>query len=81
MMAPKKQHDDDRAKKTLYVTEFNPKLMKRHLLQELFSQGGPVKDITMFDTHACVLFQHEESFPYCLALFNEVELFGDKNHY
>ena len=78
MMAPKKQRDDDRAKKTLYVTGFNPKLMKRHLLQELFSQGGPVKDITMFDTHAYVLFQHEESVPYCLALFNEVELFGDK---
>lgn len=77
-MAPKKQRDDDRAKKTLYVTGFNPKLTKKHLLKELFSQGGPVKDITMFDTHAYVLFQHEESVPYCLALFNEVELFGDK---
>lgn len=53
-------------------------MMKKHLLKELFSQGGPVTDITLFDTHAYVLFQHEESVPYCLALFNEVELFGEK---
>lgn len=76
-MAPKKQPIDDRARKTLYVTGFNSKV-KKHLLKELFSQGGPVTDITMFDTHAYVLFQHEESVPYCLALFNEVELFGEK---
>lgn len=70
--------NDDRAKKTLYVTGFNSKNTTKQLLKELFTQGGPVADITMFDTHAYVRFQHQESVPYCLALFNEVELFGDK---
>lgn len=70
--------NDERARKTLYVTGFNSKHTTKHLLKELFTQGGPVADVTMFDTHAYVLFQHEESVPYCLALFNEVELFGDK---
>lgn len=70
--------DLNRAKKTLYVTGFNPKHTTKQLLKELFTQGGPVADITMFDTHAYVLFQHEVSVPYCLALFNEVELHGEK---
>lgn len=70
--------NDDRAKKTLYVTGFNSKCTTKKILKELFTQGGPVADITMFDTHAYVRFQHPESVPYCLALFNEVELFGDK---
>lgn len=70
--------DKDRARKTLYVTGFDPKYITKHLLEELFTQGGPVRDITLFDTHAYVLFQHEESVPYCLALFNEVELHGHK---
>lgn len=68
----------DRAKKTLYVTGFDPKLTRKHVLEELFTQGGPVKEVTMFDTHAYILFHHEESVPYCLALFNEVELYGQK---
>lgn len=67
-----------RAKNTLYVTGFDPKLTKKHVLEELFTQGGPVKEVTMLDTHAYVLFQHEESVPYCLALFNEIELHGQK---
>lgn len=73
-----KVENNDRAKRTLYVTGFNPKLMKKHLLEELFTQGGPVRDVTLFDTHAYILFQHVESVPYCLALFNEVELHGEK---
>lgn len=79
-MGPKKKAppNEDRARKTLYVTGFNPKLMKRHLLKELFTQGGPVTDVTLFETHAYVLFQHFESVPYCLALFQDVEIFGDK---
>lgn len=32
----------------------------------------------MFDSYAYVLFQHEESVPYCLALFNETEINGQK---
>lgn len=78
-MAPNsRQPDDDRAKKTLYVTGFNSKLIKRHLLKELFCQGGPVVDVTLFETHAYILFQHAESVPYCLALFHDIEIFGDK---
>lgn len=69
---------DDRARKTLYVTGFNPKLTTKHLLKELFMQGGPVRDVTLFDTHAYVLFEDEESVPYCLALFNEIEVHGQK---
>lgn len=70
--------DSERARKTLYVTGFNPKHTSKQLLEELFTQGGPVRDITLFDTHAYVLFEHEESVPYCLALLNEVELHGNK---
>jgi hypothetical protein len=80
MAKQNKQHaaNDDRAKKTLYVTGFKSKRVTKKLLKELFTQGGPVADIAMFDDHAFVRFQHAESVPYCLALFNEVELFGDK---
>lgn len=74
----KKGRDDDRARKTIYLTGYNPKLTNKHHLKELFTQGGPVVDITMFDTHAYILFQDEISVPYCLALFNEVELHGEK---
>lgn len=70
--------DKDRAKKTLYVTGFNSKLTTKHLLEELFTQGGPIRDVTLFETHAYILFHHEESVPYCLALFNEIELHGHK---
>lgn len=80
MAKPKSMADpqSDRAKKTLYVTGFNPKHTSKRLLDELFTQGGPVKNITLFNTHAYVLFHHEESVAYCLALFNEVELHGQK---
>lgn len=70
--------DEDRSRKTLYVTGFDRKRTTKDLLKELFMQGGPVVDITMFDTHAYVLFQHEESVPYCLALFNDIELHGSR---
>lgn len=73
-----KGRDDDRARKTLYVTGFNSKLTTKSMLHELFLQGGPVVDVTMFDTHAYILFKDEESVAYCLALFNEVELHGEK---
>lgn len=73
-----KVRDEDRAKRTLYVTGFNSKLITKSLLRELFTQGGPVVDVTLFETHAYILFQHQESVPYCLALFNEVELHGEK---
>lgn len=76
-MAPGKR-DIDRAKRTLYVTGFDSKCMTKRLLEELFSQGGPVSEIILFETHAFVQFQHEESVPYCLALFNEIELHGQK---
>lgn len=72
------KRETDRAKKTLYVTGYDSKRTTKHLLEELFTQGGPLSDISMFDTHAFVQFQHEESVPYCLALFNELELHGHK---
>lgn len=50
--------------------------MTRPLLWELFSQGGPVADVTLFETHAYVLFEHEESVPYCLALLSDIEVHG-----
>lgn len=71
------QPDDDRAKRTLYVTGFNPKLTTERLLHEIFIQGGPVVSIKLFETHAYVHFEHEESVPYCLALFNDLELHGN----
>lgn len=67
-----------RARRTLYVTGFNPKTTSKRLLAELFTQGAPVSDVTLIDSHAYVLFQHEESVPYCLALFDGVELHGEK---
>lgn len=70
--------DNSVARRTLYVTSFNSKTITKNLLKELFCQGGPVVDITLFDTHAYVLFEDEESVPYCLALFNEIELYGHK---
>lgn len=70
--------DEDRSRRTLYVTGFDSKRATKDLLKELFTQGGPVVDITMFDTHAYVLFQHQESVPYCLALFNDIELHDKK---
>lgn len=77
-MSTKNKQDNDRARRTLYVTGFNSKRTSKRLLEELFTQGAPIVDITMFDSHAYVLFQHEESVPYCLALFNEIELNGEK---
>lgn len=71
-------NNEDRARRTLYVTGFDSKRASKDLLKELFTQGGPVVDITMFDTHAYVLFQHQESVPYCLALFNNIELHDKK---
>lgn len=70
--------DTDRARKTIYITGFNPRLINKHLLEEIFIQGGPIKDITLFETHAYILFEDEESVPYCLALFNDIELHGQK---
>jgi len=77
---PKKRrarsNTDQRGRNTIYVTGFNPRLTTKTLLTELFSQGGPVADVTLFSTHAYVLFQDEESVAYCLALFNGIELHG-----
>lgn len=70
--------DTDRARKTIYITGFNPRLINKRILEEIFIQGGPIKDVTLFETHAYILFEHEESVPYCLALFNDIELHGQK---
>jgi len=70
--------DADRASRTLYVTGFTLSSNTKRLLEELFSQGGPIVNATVFQTHAYILFQDEVSVPYCLALFNEVELNGQK---
>lgn len=64
----------------LRVSGFNPKLVNTTLIHELFTQGGPVTNISLVkkpEYHAIVRFQHEESVPYCLALFDGIELFGD----
>lgn len=41
-------------------------------------QGGPVTDVKLFETHAYVQFQDQDSVPYSLALFNDIELHGRK---
>lgn len=68
------------ARRTIYVTGFNHKQQtyNQRLLKELFIQGAPVADVKMDDSHARVLLHHEESVPYCLALFDGVELHGEK---
>lgn len=35
-----------------------------------------MQDVTLFDTHAYILLKDEESVPYCLALFSDIELHG-----
>lgn len=60
------------------MSGYNPKLTTKHMLEELFTQGAPVANITMFDTHAYVLLHDEVSVPYCLALFRDIELHGEK---
>lgn len=65
----------------LRVSGFNSKLVKMPLLYELFTQGGPVKKVVMMvrgpEPHAIVHFHHEESVPYCLALFNGLQMHGE----
>lgn len=68
--------DNDVARRTLYVQGFNPRTITKNLMNELFSQGGPIVNITLFETHAYILFEDEQSVAYCLALFNEIELHG-----
>ena len=77
-MAKGRQVGSEIGRRTVHVAGFNAKYTTKHLLFELFHQGGPVTDITWLDTHAYVLFQHEESVPYCLALFSDIELHGRK---
>lgn len=73
-----RDQDTSRAKKTLYVTGFDPRRATKELLEELFMQGGPVTDVKLFDSHAYVQFQDPESVSYSLALFSEIELHGQK---
>lgn len=77
-MGSRAEQDATRAKKTLYVTGFDPRKTTKDLLEELFMQGGPVTDVKLFDTHAYVQFQDQDSVSYSLALFNDIELHGRK---
>lgn len=64
---------------SLRISGYNPKLTTNTLLYELFCQGGPIKSISFCkrpDDHAIIRFQHDESVPYCLALFEGIELHG-----
>lgn len=64
---------------SLKISGYNSKLTTSTLLYELFCQGGPIKSIILCkrpDEHAIIRFQHDESVPYCLALFEGVELHG-----
>lgn len=63
----------------LRVSEFNSTLTSVPLLYELFTQGGPIKNINIVkrpEPHAIIRFQHDESVPYCIALFDGIELHG-----
>lgn len=64
-------------KKTLYVRGFNPKTITKPLIEELFIQAGPIHFINLFKTHAKIVFEHEETVPYSIALLNGIELNGD----
>lgn len=44
----------------------------------LNSKGGPVKKIVFREQFSFVEFEDAESVAYCLALFDGVELFGDR---
>lgn len=61
---------------SIYVTGFDPKKVNKCLLKELFMQGGPVRRITTVRDFAFVDFDDPESGPFCLAMFKDVELFG-----
>lgn len=64
---------------SLRISGYNPKLTTSTLLYELFCQGGPIKSISLCkrpDDHAIVRFHHDESVPYCLALFEGIQLHG-----
>lgn len=64
---------------SLRISGFDPKLTTSNLLYELFCQGGPIKSISLKykpEPNAFVRFQHDESVPYCLALFDGIELHG-----
>lgn len=62
----------------LRISGYNPKHTTTKLLYELFCQGGPIKNIYINrqDAFAIIRFHHDESVPYCLALFEGIEMHG-----
>lgn len=66
------------ADKILYVSGYNIKKTTQHMLEELFIQAGPIRSVIMYETRAQVCFQDAESIPYCLALFQGLELHGNR---
>ena len=67
----------DVQERTLKVTNYG-RSVTEPILRELFSQGGPVRKIVFKEQFSYVEFEDAESVAYCLALFDGVELFGDR---
>jgi len=67
----------DLQERTLRVSNYGRKV-NESLLRELFSQGGPVRKIVFKEQFSFVEFDDADSVAYCLALFDGVELFGDR---
>jgi len=63
--------------RTLRVSNYGRQVTSA-ILKELFSQGGPVRKIVFKDSFSFIEFDDEESVGYCLALFDGIELFGDR---
>lgn len=74
---------------TIIVTTIDHKLLLSHLhifclfphspYHPLsFQQGGPIKKVVFKDVFSYIEFEDAESVGYCLALFDGVELFGDR---
>lgn len=61
--------------RTLVVKGYDPDKTTKEILEELFIQGGPVRNIVFRPDHSFVEYEDKESVGYALALFKGLELF------
>ena len=64
--------------RTVVVRNFDPDRVTKELLEELFVQTGPVRNIVFRSDHAFVEFEDVESVGYSKALLDGVMLHGKK---
>lgn len=62
--------------RTLVVKNFNPKKVNKTLLEELFLQAGPVKNVVVKPDHAFVEFEDVDSVGYSKALLEGIRMHG-----